>query len=295
MQNAQEGGKRNTFPGGVFATMLLLLFLLSATTAAGYFYWNGRSRSGEIERDTKKYAAAMTEALGHVAELSYASKNYSRLKTLLREKIGENNALEAFFILLDGRIVAHSSHEAEERLLGNVANDEFAYNLDLLLLPVRSGSSEVLFIDYNIINQRPPFDKYRRELLKRLIYPRIGAVGWLASRAVYHRGKAVGTVNLILSKRRIHSSLESLGRESVALCVALAACSLLISMIISLMVYRRDRRELGVRPEGLRNAHEQGRTRNIEDAAPVMNPSGILEGESQGARRGVKDAIPLFK
>ncbi len=295
MQNAQEGGKKNAFPGGVFVTLLLLLFLLSATTAGGYFYWNGRSRSGEIERDTKKYATAMIEALGHVAELSYASKNYSRLKTLLREKMSENSTLEAFFILIDGRIVAHSSHEAEERLLGNVANDEFAYNLDLLLLPVHRGSSEVLFIDYNIINQRPPFDKYRRELLKRFIYPRIGAVGWLASRAVYHRAKAVGTVNLILHKRRIHSSLESLGRESVALFVALSACSLLISIVVSLMVYRRDRREPCVGQERRRDAHKPERIRNIEDVEAVMTTSGILEGASQGVRRDVKDAIPLFK
>lgn len=297
MQNTPQHLKKRGFPAGVFIMLLFLLFLLSVLISAGYFYQNGRSRSDETARDTKKYAVAMTEALGNIAELCYASKDFSRLKNLLREKMSENTALEAFFILIDGKIVAHSNRETEERLQGNVANDEFAYNLDLLLRPIHSGGSEVLFTDYNIINQRMPFDKYRRALLKRFIYPHMGAVGWLATRAVYHRGKAVGTVNLILSKQRIFSNLESLGRESVILLAALAACSLFISMIVSLVVYRRDRtrpeRQPGLPETGMKP--EPSREKIIEDAEAVTAPIGILKQSAPGAQRGVKDAIPLFK
>ena len=89
-----------------------MLFLIESIMAAGAAgptsCMPGPAGSSEIEADTRSYAMTLAEALGGSAELSYRAKNYTRLRTLFREKIGERTVDEAFFILKSGKLIAHS-------------------------------------------------------------------------------------------------------------------------------------------------------------------------------------------
>jgi uncharacterized membrane protein affecting hemolysin expression len=85
---------------------------------------------------TREYSTAVAEALADVAEMSYRLKDYSKLQDLFREKLNENLIDEAFFVLADGRLIAHSNSETAKNLGGYLAADEFTYNMDLILGPV---------------------------------------------------------------------------------------------------------------------------------------------------------------
>lgn len=229
------------FPWVIFLFTLFLLLLISVFISTGYFYHTVKIRTGEIESDTKKNALAIVEALGNMAELSYSANDYTKLKKLFKEKIGQNKSIDAFFILTDGKIVVHSNSAIEKELEGNIANDEISYNLELILLPVQKKEKEVLFLDYNIVNQKIPFNKIQRKWIKKYIYPGISSIGWIATKAVYNKNAAIGTVSFIINKEKIYAQFHSLMKEAIIILVALAGLSLFISIIISLVVYMRFR------------------------------------------------------
>ena len=196
---------KRSYPWGIFSACCISLIIFSAAVSALYFFVSAKSGIDEIEMYTRKYASAIAAASADVAELSYAQKNCAALKRLFQEKITQNLIDEAFFILDDGKIMAHSSAATEKMLDGNVANDEFRYNIDLLLLPLTKKTRDVIFINYNILNREIPFTPREKMLIKRYIYRGINSVGWLATIVVYSKGKGVGTVKFLIGTERIYT------------------------------------------------------------------------------------------
>ena len=238
-----ENKIKNVIPAGIFLIVFIILLLLSAAVSFSYFYFEAKNRTAEIETYTRSYSIPLAEAFANVAELSYKDKSLGKLKKLFREKIKASIIDEAFFVLSDGKIVVHSDQDIEKELKGNIATDEFAYNLDLIMLPIWTKVDHAQFMDYHIYNpaKKIPFNKEAVRLFKKYIYSKIDVSGWLVTRAVYVKGKSVGCVSFIISKERIYKLLLEHYDITIKLSVVLAALSFLISFIVSFIIFIRYR------------------------------------------------------
>jgi|GEM_PF-618197 len=197
------------YPLGIFFLVFFIEVVISTGTVGYYFLDTGKARISDIVSYTKNYSMTMGDAFADVAQLSLEKKNYATVKKLFQQKIRENTIDEAFFVLNNGSIVVHSNRETIKELKGNLANDEFSYNLDMILMPAQKQSRDVVFSDYNIITTRNPFKRRKRELLGKYLYEDIDSNGWLVTRAVYHKNKAAGAVSFIISKDRIFSFIKN--------------------------------------------------------------------------------------
>lgn len=229
------------FPVGIFILLFLTETIIGSVAALTYLYLDGKKGIERIEKYTVNYSMTMAEAFARVAELSYKTKNYSSLKTLFHEKIEENTIDEAFFILGDGKLIVHSNTTTEKSLMGNIANDEMSYNLEMILLPVTKKSTELFLSDYNIIDKQVPFSRQERESLHKYYYRGINSSGWLFTKGVFINGNPVGAVNFIISKERIFGSIkESIAKGKVML-TAVVLSALCVSILISIIVMFRYR------------------------------------------------------
>jgi hypothetical protein len=293
--------KKAGFPFGIFLIMLILLGLLSSAVVAGFFYFSVMRGIDDIETGIRKYSTAMAEASSDVADLSHRVKNYSKLKTLFRQKITENMIREVFFVLENGKIIAHSSADVQRKLKDNIINDEFAYNVDMILQPLKNGSREIIYSNYNIMDKKVPFNKEEIRLIKEYIYPEIKVNGWLVTKAVYSkvkkrgREKAIGTVNFIISKDRIYDLILSRRDESIKLAEYLGYISLGIAFFVSIIIFVRYR---SIMASAMKMSAPA-------PSAPLKEKPGKEEGISKPARvatelfidskRPIKDAIPVQK
>jgi hypothetical protein len=243
-QDIKKTGTKASFPAGIFFLLFLIQILASAWGISYYFFHKTKNDLTEIEKYTLNYSKTLAEAFADVAELSYKNRNYSSLKSLFREKIEENTIDEAFFILKDGTLIVHSNTTIEKKLKGNIANDEMAYNLDLILQPVSKNSGELFFSNYNIIDKKIPFNRSLRGLIHKHLYPSINSSGWIFTKGVFYRGKPAGTVNFIISKERIYTTIFSAAEDmKKALLIALAL-SLFIALFMSIIIMLRFRKKL---------------------------------------------------
>ena len=271
----QKTFRKKIFPVGIF----LMLFLLEAIVAAGaisfYFYRTARTRIDEIDRYTRGYSTALAEACAGVAELSYRKKTYGSLTALFREKINQELIDEALFVLNDGTLVIHSRSEIEKELKGNIANDEFAYNIDLILAPARRNEKSAQFTQYNLAGKEIPLfplpygtPREHKQYIRQYIYPDINKTGWLVSRAVFDNKKAIGTVALIISKDRIYFFLDNLIRETLRLYRLAAYGSAALAFFVSLIVLIRYR---GIQKKTMRLAA----VATAEMTPPVMEDTSL--------------------
>ncbi len=239
----KENKTRNVIPVGIFFIIFIFMLLLSSAIAVAYFYVEARSRISEIEKYTRNYSIPLAEAFANVAELCYKDKDLDKIKRLFRDKINANIIDEAFFVLSDGKIVVHSDKGIEEELKGNIATDEFAYNIDLIMLPIWTKTDQAQFMDYNIFgeNKKIPFNRDIKKLIKKYIYSKIDVLGWLVTKAVSVNGNAVGCVSFIISKDRIYRFLSDHLNKTIMLSYILALVSLIISFLISIIVFIRYR------------------------------------------------------
>jgi hypothetical protein len=233
--------KRVIFPVGIFLLMFTAQSVIGSAGVISYFFYSGKKNITEIENYTLNYSKTMAEAFARVAEFSYTTKKYNSLKTLFHEKIEENTIDEAFFVLNDGRLIVHSSTTAEKELMWNIANDEMAYNIDMILLPVQTKSSDLLLKNYNIVNKTVPFKRDERDLLRKYVYNDINSTGWLFTKGIFPRGKPAGTVNFIISKDRIYSSIQNSMDQAKYYTFLVITVSIFISFIVSLIVLFRYR------------------------------------------------------
>jgi hypothetical protein len=236
-----ENKIKNVIPVGIFLIVFLILLLLSAAISSAYFYFESINRITEIEGYTRNYSIPLAEAFANVAELSYKTKNLNKLQSLFREKINANIIDEAFFVLSDGKIIVHSDQGIEKELKGNIATDEFAYNLDMIMLPIWTKVNHAQFMDYHIYgeNKKIPFTKEIIKLLKKYIYSKADVSGWLVTRAVNVNSKSIGCISFIISKDRIYKFLLEHFNITVKLSIILAILSFLISFTVSIIIFVR--------------------------------------------------------
>lgn len=233
--------KKKGFPFGIFLLLFVALSLIAAGATASYFFFVGRMRIQDIESYTRGYSITLAEAFAHTAELSFNGRTYGPLRALFSEKIQKNTFDEAFFVLKDGKLAAHSSPDIEKELKGNIANDEFAYNRDMILKPIQTKSREIYFTNYNIISKRVPFHRNERNFLKKYFYDSIDSSGWLVTRAVFVKNNPVGTVNFIVAKDRIFDCVLSLWNESIRILVISLCGVFFISLFVAVVVFARYR------------------------------------------------------
>ena len=276
------------FPSGLFFSALALFTVCACASAAGYLLYAGKKGVRDIEQNTRTHYSGMVEALAGVAELSYGGKDFSTLEGLARKKADGDEGMEAFLVLADGTIAMHSDSAAREALLGNIATDEFAYNRDLILLPLQRNGKEALVLDYNIMGKRIPFSRDQRKLIKRFLYPGIDRPGWLITRAVFHGGKPVATMNIILGKDKVYRFLAAHFLESAILLAALLAMSLFASLATTLLAYRRLKSAASFRLAG-------GRPLGAAQPAPVPHELSRELSALEDDARGIRDAIPIVK
>lgn len=240
----KKTGKKSAFPTGIFLLLFIIQIIASAGGIAFYFYTSSKNNLADIEKYTLNYSKTLAEAFARVAELSYKNKNYSSLKSLFREKIEENTIDEAFFILKDGSLIVHSNTTTEKKLKGNIANDEMAYNLELILQPVDKNSIELFFSNYNIIEKKIPFNRSIRGLIQKHLYSNINTSGWLFTKGVFYKNKPVGTVNFIVSKDRIYTSIFAAAEEIKKFLIIATIISFFIAIIISLIIMVRLKKNI---------------------------------------------------
>jgi len=294
--------KKNSFPIGIFLFMFIIESVLGLIALTGYSVLSLKKNLSGIEEYTINYSRTMAEAFARVAELSIRTDNYISLKTLFQEKIQQNTIDEAMFVLADGRLIVHSNTAVEKGLAGNIANDQMAYNLDLILEPVIKNNKELIFNNYNIINTGIPFSRPEMEVIRKYIYPDITTSGWLFTRGVFTDGKAAGSVCFLVSKGRIHQEIQSRAVESLYILYVVLAVSLLISLFVSFIImlrYRQtDIQELSAARAAKSLPSDSAEEMNIPEieAWPMEEvvSTNITTGEEQGTEKNMADEFEQF-
>lgn len=257
------------FPIGIFLMIAVIQSAAVLVALSAYFIHTGKKRISDIESYTRNYSITMAEGFAGLSEFSSRAKNYKYIKELFQEKLRENTVDEAFFVLPNGKILVHSNKDAEKNLEGNIANDEFLYNLDVIFMPLKKKSKEVFFQNYNYIGKEVPFERDDRMLLKKYLYEDIDKSGWIVVRGVYNKNKPAGSLVFIISKERIFSFLKLHIAETYRMINIALAASISVSFIISIIVFVRYRM--------------------IEKRAVKFSSSGISEPGS------IKENVELFK
>ncbi len=245
--NKKQAGRKTAFPTGIFLLLFLIQIIASTAGIGFYFYTSSKNSLADIEKYTLNYSKTLAEAFASVAELSYKDKNYFSLNLLFREKIEENTIDEAFFILKDGSLIVHSNTTTEKKLKGNIANDEMSYNLALILQPVEKNSRELFFSNYNIIDKKIPFNRSLRELIQKHLYSSINTSGWLFTKGVFYKNEPVGTVNFIVNKERIYSSIFAATEEIKKIFVIALIASFFIAIVIALIIMFRLKKSISLK------------------------------------------------
>lgn len=298
MKVQQTGIRKKGFPIGIFLMLLIIESAIAIAGTTGYFYYSTRKQLDAVVSYTRNYSETLGEAFTELAEVSYQARNFTPLKTLFREKIRENTINEAFFVLKDGTIVAHSSADIEKNLEGNIANDEFAYNLDMILMPVRGKVRELQFNNYNYMAVKMPFNRQQRDLIQKYLYKDVKSKGWLVTRAVFKRGEPVGSVNFLISKERIYETITHNFREAQDVMAKGVAGAFLVSLMVSIIIFIRYR---SIQSQAIAQARRVdadekdtvAESIRLEDA--VMEPASLHEEgkspEPSGIQSGDKEEV----
>ena len=232
---------KKKIPLGIFLMLFIVQSLIASAGVIYYYYKTGLTKIQDMEKYRKSFSITLADAFAEVAELSHRSGNYSKLKSLFREKIGENIIDEAFFVLKNGTLIVHSNKNIEKNLHGNIANDEFSYNIDMILWPLKKKTREVIFTPYNIIGKIVPFNRQEKDLIKQYVYKDINTLGWLVTRGVYYGKKPLGTVNFLIYNEKIFDFIgEQIEKAKLSLMYSTAG-AFVLSLIISLIVLIRYR------------------------------------------------------
>ncbi len=283
------------FPAGIFLLVFFIDSVLGALALSAYTYVSLKKTITAVEEYTRNYSKTLAEAFASVAELSLKTNKTESLKTLFHEKIQQNTIDEAIFVLADGRLIVHSNTSVENGLGGNIANDEMAYNLDLILEPVKKNSRELIFSDYNIIDRKIPFSRRERDLIGKYIYPGINTTGWLFTRGVFIDDKAAGSVCFLTGKERIYSVIRETFSNTLKYLYTVIGGSFIISFIISLVILARYR-SIQKRADRIARTPGYGRSKGIIQAehahVPVAEHKDVpLQASSPGS---VMDDFDLF-
>lgn len=233
------------FPFGMFF-VLFIVFSAISSGITGYLYYNQlMSNIDKSIKDAKEISSSITHASTDIAELSSGQLQKDRLNSFFDKNKKNGFFTKAFYVLENGTLVAHSNSSEIERLGGNIAADEFQYNLDQIFYCIKENKKDIYFSDYYLIEEKIPFTKQEIFYIKKYIYDKIDRNGWLSSKAIEKnvkiskekfKSKKIGTVNFIISKKPLYNNIlktkESLIQTEAILLAICAALSLFIGIIV---------------------------------------------------------------
>ena len=263
------------FSFGIFIVIFIILSILSICLSGGYFYLDGKRVIEDAAANTPRYSLPLADAYSDIAENCYYKNDYSKLKILFGSNILKKNVEEAFFVLADGGIIAHSDSGAAEKLKGNLSNDKKAYNIEQILLPLKSKSADAQFINYNIHNKKIPFSMDYLKILSKYFKNKLEFNGWLVSKAVIIKDNGIGCVCLIIGKDRLYKSIEQIFKDAVYLLFVLFSICFLTAFTTAMLVYTRYRNMTA----GLISADfsSSGGNTAVKDAVRIADPAMSTE------------------
>ncbi len=255
--------KKIRFPLGTFILFFILFAIFSASVIGLLFFNNTKNQIAEIERNTRNYTLSLIEASGQIAERYNKKFKPAKLNKILKEGKQKNLYLKAFFVLKNAGIIAHSNLSEKKELNNNIASEEMCYNLTQIFSPLENKGSLTYFLEYNIIEQKIPFNREQLRYLKQYLYENIDRNGWLVTRAVIVKKKKIGTINYIISKKKIYSTITANIEFMLQNLIILAIASFCLSLLISLISM--------IRYQSFKIKVLSGR----EQPAPVISPAPI--------------------
>ncbi len=229
----------------IFVILLFLLIVIIASSGAVFYkYRQLISDINEFSTQVKNVSKTLITTYADAAELSYATKSTQQLLSLIKESRNIKGIHEVFFVLDNGSIVAHSDMGKVSQLKGNIANDEFYYNIDIILYPHAKQSQELFVFDYFVPDVPLPFNKIIRKYIQQYIYKDINTNSWLVTKAVYHKDKSIGTVNCIIIKTPIYDMMNSYYKELLFIIMIICGVSLIFSLCTGIIIFSKQKNVL---------------------------------------------------
>jgi hypothetical protein len=263
--------KQVQFP---YAFVMILFFIIAIVTSSGALFYKYRQLVSQIDEFTiqvKNVSKTLITTYADAAELSYATRSSSQLLSLIQESKNIKGIKEVFFVLDNGTIVAHSDKEKANELKGNIANDEFYYNIDMILYPHVKQSRELFIFDYFVPDLPLPYTTIVRKYIRQFLYKEINTNSWLVTKAVYYKGKSIGTINCIIVKSPIYDMMNSYYKELLYMLILLCGVALVFSLCTGIVLFIKQKRIL---------------LEVKESSAPVNDKPGQI-------RSIIKEAIPV--
>ncbi|MGQ9844069.1 MAG: hypothetical protein ACUVRK_10950 [Spirochaetota bacterium] len=229
----------------VFAIILFLLLAIMASSAAIlYKYRQLATDVDEFTIQVKNISKTLITTYAEAAELAYATRSTGQLLSLIQGSKNVKGIKEVFFVLDNGTIIAHSDKEKANELKGNIANDEFYYNIDMILYPHTKQSMELFIFDYFVPDVPLPFTTLIRRYIQQFLYKDINTNSWLVTKAVYSKGKSLGTINCIIIKTPIYDMIKSYHKELVYMLMIICAAALVFSLFMGIILFIKQKRLL---------------------------------------------------
>ncbi|MCX8123405.1 MAG: hypothetical protein N3F66_04485 [Spirochaetes bacterium] len=210
-----------------------------------YKYKQLKSDIDEFTTQVKNVSKTLITTFADAAEIAYATRSTQKLLSLIKESSNLRGIKEVFFVLDNGTIVAHSDSRRSLELKGNIANDEFYYNIDLILYPHSKQSRELFIFDYFVPDLPLPFTKNVRKYIQQYVYKDINTNSWLVTKAVYFKGKSIGTINCIIVKTPIYDMMNIYYKEILFMVMIIIASSLVFSLCTGIAIFLKQKKLLG--------------------------------------------------
>lgn len=263
--------KQVQFPYVFVIIMFLLLAIMASPAAMFYKYRQLASDIDDFTVQVKNISKTLITTYAESAELAYATRSHAQLLSLIQESKNIKGIKEVFFVLDNGTIIAHSDKEKEHQLKGNIANDEFYYNIDMILYPHAKQSRELFIFDYFVPDLPLPFNTIVRKYIQQFLYKDINTNSWLVTKAVYYKGKSIGTINCIIVKTPVYDMMASYYKEMLYMLIMICGAALLLSLCTGIILFIKQNKLLRQVKEFSAPLHAKPETIRsvIKEAIPV--------------------------
>lgn len=239
-----QKGKPVHFPFVFVIILFLLLAIMASSAAILHTYRQLASDVEEFTIQVKNISKTLITTYAEAAQLAYATRSTGQLLSLIQGSKNIKGIKEVFFVLDNGTIIAHSDKEKANELKGNIANDEFYYNIDMILYPHTKQSMELFIFDYFVPDVQLPFTTIIRKYIQQFLYRDINTNSWLVTKAVYSKDKSIGTINCIIVKTPIYDMMKSYHKELVYMLMIICGASLVFSLFAGIILFIKQKRFL---------------------------------------------------
>ncbi|MBN2434806.1 MAG: hypothetical protein JXK07_06020 [Spirochaetes bacterium] len=277
-------------------TTLLFIFLTGGLSVYKIYELNFlNSLRLAIESKERKTATDNEKIINNILN-SINNKSSNDIKKIADTLLvpSKNQDKNIIIALKDGTLLGHSKLGEMERLSGNIATDEFVYNIDLIFQPVSINLDSTFQSDYYIIDYKPPFNKKETERLKHYIISDIDKNGTLFSRRFVSSDNGEGVIAIIYSKKSLYSFINNQLTRLTNIKYIIFAMSLIIASLIAVLLYT----VLRCKQTNSSNIICESALQPDLSPAPDMNKSNFrrdVRPLQSGVEPVILDAIPIKK